>query len=1000
MFRSTRVATVHVAASNAEQISQTESDFLCDGTADDVEIQAALDSLPTTGGKVFLSEGTFTLSAQIARTIDDVQIEGSGAGTNLVLDGVTAIITAGSQSTWALRYVNTDAGGLDVSSATESIAKYWLNGIWTEAGEVGIGSASLTQEEVEDFAGNMIDTGGTKTGIAVTYNDNGAAAGDMDFVVNHDTANNFTTTEHFTMLDQDDLVGDDDTQAATQQSIKAYVDAQAPTGGLIHADYVVDSTYTGSEGATATLSTGSTGKMFSTVQLAVTEADSDNGLPYIYIYNGTYSENVIIPATMGSGNRMTIEGESRDGVILGTATLGITFATGSCDVTLRNMTLTGSTHALGTSTTGCKFYAENLIINGLLLGSWVGSVLNNCSFGTLGRFDTATAKTATGMYFVNLNVNSAISWKWDGSLDNVHFMNMQWSGFVTNSKIEALADVVDVSFTTCELGLSVAQRFIKLGETGAGGRIQVIGLRFTDCYMPMPPNSDGIIWIANLNTLVPAPSVILNGNVWRDNSTHPYVTSTGETDSPRVVANSNDWGNNVDPIFVGDFSQSSFGINTPPEYDINITAGAGNIYYGTNVGLTGVTGTVSMPVSTAVLTDDAILRGAGGAYGIQTSGIIIDDTDNITAVTTLTVDGDVSAADPATIGFSSTGGLVLTGDGSSEDVTIYNNAKAAALWVDTGTINVNLGGDLLFNGTDSIIQGSITSIYIEEDTAAAGDSVGRGQFWVRDDEPNTPMFTDDVGTDFVLTDGGGDVLGDTASVDKELVRFNGAGGKTIESPNTDVATTTATLSDNADLTLYNAIIDGGPSFKYGSSATNKLNFNIEYDSGAQTLRRVNFQSDSSNAAADSGNFRFIPDGSIVLIIDDDGLEVTGDVDATGTFNPSGDVTAADAAAIGGNATDGLSLTGQGSASDVTIYNDAKQAALWVETGTVAVQIGGDLNFNGTDSIIQGSLTSIYIEEDTAAAGDISGNGQFWVRASDSLPMFTGDDGVDNVLAFV
>ena len=49
----------------------------------------------------------------------------------------------------------------------------------------------LTQEEVEDFAGALVATGGTKTGISITYDD---ANGNMDFVVASQTDNNFTTT--------------------------------------------------------------------------------------------------------------------------------------------------------------------------------------------------------------------------------------------------------------------------------------------------------------------------------------------------------------------------------------------------------------------------------------------------------------------------------------------------------------------------------------------------------------------------------------------------------------------------------------------------------------------------------------------------------------------------------------------------------------------------------------------------------------------------------------
>ena len=51
----------------------------------------------------------------------------------------------------------------------------------------------LTQEEVEDFAGALVATGGTKTGITVTYDD---VNGNMDFVVASQTDENFTTADH------------------------------------------------------------------------------------------------------------------------------------------------------------------------------------------------------------------------------------------------------------------------------------------------------------------------------------------------------------------------------------------------------------------------------------------------------------------------------------------------------------------------------------------------------------------------------------------------------------------------------------------------------------------------------------------------------------------------------------------------------------------------------------------------------------------------------------
>ena len=45
----------------------------------------------------------------------------------------------------------------------------------------------------------------------------------------------------------------------------------------------------------------------------------------------------------------------------------------------------------------------------------------------------------------------------------------------------------------------------------------------------------------------------------------------------------------------------------------------------------------------------------------------------------------------------------------------------------------------------------LQSFYITERAAANGPIATLGEFWVRNDVPNVPMFTDDLGTDFVLT---------------------------------------------------------------------------------------------------------------------------------------------------------------------------------------------------------------------------------------------------------
>tara|TARA_B110000438_G_scaffold297032_1_gene342731 strand:- start:29188 stop:34323 length:5136 start_codon:yes stop_codon:yes gene_type:complete len=77
-----------------------------------------------------------------------------------------------------------------------------------------LGQFSQTQESVQDFIGGMVSSN-TETFITVTYDD---ADGTLDFVV--------------PVLDEDNLGSNSATQLATQQSIKAYVDAQVTAQDL------------------------------------------------------------------------------------------------------------------------------------------------------------------------------------------------------------------------------------------------------------------------------------------------------------------------------------------------------------------------------------------------------------------------------------------------------------------------------------------------------------------------------------------------------------------------------------------------------------------------------------------------------------------------------------------------------------------------------------------------------------------------------------------------
>jgi len=88
-----QAATMVVAASDS--LNPERADYVCDGVADEVEINAAHAALPVDGGRIVLLEGTYTLAAPIVIT-KDVTLEGQttpyytpvGRGTSIVNGGI------------------------------------------------------------------------------------------------------------------------------------------------------------------------------------------------------------------------------------------------------------------------------------------------------------------------------------------------------------------------------------------------------------------------------------------------------------------------------------------------------------------------------------------------------------------------------------------------------------------------------------------------------------------------------------------------------------------------------------------------------------------------------------------------------------------------------------------------------------------------------------------------------------------------------------------------
>ena len=78
---------------------------------------------------------------------------------------------------------------------------------------------------------------------------------------------------------------------------------------------------------------------------------------------------------------------------------------------------------------------------------------------------------------------------------------------------------------------------------------------------------------------------------------------------------------------------------------------------------------------------------------IATGATNVDIVGDVTAAT-LNADGDTSAGDNAALGYTSVLGAILTGQGSTNDVTLVNDADATVLGIPTGTTNVKIEGNV------------------------------------------------------------------------------------------------------------------------------------------------------------------------------------------------------------------------------------------------------------------------------------------------------------------
>jgi len=282
--------------------------------------------------------------------------------------------------------------------------------------------------------------------------------------------------------------------------------------------------------------------------------------------------------------------------------------------------------------------------------------------------------------------------------------------------------------------------------------------------------------------------------------------------------------------------------------------------------------------------DDLILAGAAGLSVAGNSVLASVDVTGLATAATFEPDGDTAAGDNAAIGYTTAEGLILTGQGSTGDLTIKNDADATVAFVPTGTTKLRFPDDSIIQmgtGQDLLIYHDGSNSYITHANSSGGEfyvqgtnlilRAGEGESFVNCVADGAVSLYYDNAVKLATASGGVAVTGNLdldGGLDLDVaytvnpavaITHTGTGSSTLFTVQQSAGNTynMAEWRNSSGTSLLNFAASGNvtnTNNSYGAISDVKLKENI-VDSGSQwddiknvRVRKFSFKTDSSSEA--------------------------------------------------------------------------------------------------------------------------------------------------------